>query len=1024
MSGQLRTSILSLIAAAVIIPLVAGCMPSPPADDNSEIPFVRETVPKILGRKPRGADEVELLSDISALLGREAVIRTLMAQDEFIDHWTDVLVDHLQLQREGPRSQSTACFGNPLRVDAMGQPISDGGVLAEFIRNNPPTTDVPDSGTNPFNMVDVIRSAIELDDLSPIYRAYVFALNQQPGFSSSQEQRRSNVGIPFNHIYLNHQITCLGCHNSSFSTTNSPDWQRTHAIPLALEKAVYGSAFGNETQNYGFLRGAGGDPVWGIDTSCGRLQSALNTDVATQFAGLNGNRVSLLDVDGQLQSGYDTTTLNGITRTLNPPNLPDVQGDQGYAFMVAAAIANNVWRQIMGESLTIANYYARNHHQMNAHWNLTEFKMLPSGWSLKDLIERIFETRFYNRKVPEQSAGCAPPRSTPGNTPYCLQMVLDPWVERDPRVPDADLDDPDDPKIYRNGQGELVHRYSPRSLLNSIAAALDWPGPQRFPTTSASAYPNLAFASSIGQYISDAKQGSKGVDFQGLLSWEATLGICEKPSTVSTDWIDRFVGSIAAFDAANPGAPLTVEDAVVTMKDWLLQDQNIYPHNPQDIVAGVSEQSALADHFGTTLNTSLSAVPNLEDKLRGYCGVLLQSPQFMLAMIKPNVTFSIPRHRVCNPGQPCTYDDMCQTYSPALAEQGNPIYCGNRWVSHAFTRIPLPADIVAVLCPVKYRCPYLPLRGIHRCAINPRLCELREIPPRCDPRWCDPSPIDLVRPGVFLTDAEAAKVEVAKGVTVLRRGAKAYRPLDSGSKLALGDLLRVPPGAILKITDGETVFATPSDGMYSKPALKRRPIDEKFLKVVEQGEVEIAEALLKSARANPNAPDRYGMTPLMKAAEAGNRAMMRLLLAHGARVNDADARGARAIELAVAKRRKGAITLLRKNGAVVDKKRLKLAEAKPQEEPWYLLVTGPSADKPLEQKGKAMSAQEAVQQSLEGKLRTRDLDIRQIQEQWKKTKFHHRGEAGRLPTPDEAKEALELYMKEHFEKEHGPTPRE
>jgi hypothetical protein len=92
-----------------------GCMPPVPLDDNGDLSFVRQVVPKVLGRKVKNSDEAEVLAQLTALLGREAVVWVLMKQPGFNEHWTDVLVDHLQVQRDGERMQSKGCFDAPVR---------------------------------------------------------------------------------------------------------------------------------------------------------------------------------------------------------------------------------------------------------------------------------------------------------------------------------------------------------------------------------------------------------------------------------------------------------------------------------------------------------------------------------------------------------------------------------------------------------------------------------------------------------------------------------------------------------------------------------------------------------------------------------------------------------------------------------------------------------------------------------------------------------------------------------------------
>src|SRR5262245_36646711 len=264
----LQVPVRGVFAAIALALLHGGCMPVPPPDDNGEASFVRQVVPKLLGRKAKGAEEVKLLADISALLGREAVVRLLMEQPEFIAHWTDVIVDDLRMQREGGRQQDASCFGNPLRVSVTSD-------LASFVRSSAPDAIAP---VGAFNMVDLIASSIKLDNLSPIYRAYPIPLTKQPGSGG-----RDAVGEAFNHAMLNHQIDCLQCHSSDFSTTNGPDWYRTWAIPGRFEAAVYGSGFQDpaftKAKTYGVFRqdqlSNGAINPWGMTNACGSMRTSL-----------------------------------------------------------------------------------------------------------------------------------------------------------------------------------------------------------------------------------------------------------------------------------------------------------------------------------------------------------------------------------------------------------------------------------------------------------------------------------------------------------------------------------------------------------------------------------------------------------------------------------------------------------------------------------------------------------------------------------------------------------------------------
>lgn len=1017
MGSRTRGSIVGVLLTIGAGLGAGACMPAAPLDDNGDLSFARQIVPKILGRKARGADEVELLADISQLLGREAVVRLLMEQGEFVAHWAEIFVDEIRVQREGGRVQPAGCLGEPLRKDSLGKPIFDQGNLAKFVRDNPPTATAPGGA---FNMSDVIRSAIELDDLSPLYRAYTFPLTAKPGFT----EPRAAVGDAFNHAYLDRQMECLQCHNSKFSTTNvDPLWLRTHALPIALEDAVFGCTFcdpvvDKQKTNAVFRSQFGALQPWGM-SNCGAFATTLGVDSITAFfAGATGTQIGLLDIDAKFKSGSDTLKASGLQRLppLSGETLPQVAGDTGYAFMVAAAIAQNVWRELLGERLRIANYYPRNPSQMHALWNLTEFNFVPSGWSLKDLIVRITTARYFNRKAPVVGGG---------TTAYRLAMIFDPWVQNDPREPpetDPGHSTTQDPDRHYNSIGELVHRYTPRSLLYSVAAALGWPEPRRLfsidpfePNYTDTAYPNAELQKAIGQFVSDAQQGTRGVDFQGLLSWETQFGTCQKPAGVMTDWVDQLVTSIPAFDAANPAFPLTVADVVSTMKDWLIQDGALSATTPQETPAGVTEITALFEHFGVPLNTTASTVPDLTPKLRGLCGVLLQTANFMLAGIIPDGGLTVPRHRVCN-GLPCTYAQICNVYKATLATLGKYVDCHTRSVTEGTP----PSPFVFELCP-RGMCGFLRWPAITPCLLNPKICPLPDIPPPCDPRCsgphcCGDPPFDPRRPGVFLVYAEGARISIADGVRVRHRGEADFRPLKEGDVLRLGDIVEIPPGARFEASGDAGTLRTPKEGMLPKTTAGQRPLDRELIEAVEMGKVVTAEALLATS-ADPNAVDRFGQTALMKAAQVGNTELMRTLLRYGADLRVEDTSGVSALDWAIFRRQPSAADLLKEKGALLkDPERYRQPPAR-AEHPWILMVTGPSLLKTQRADAQApLSAREALLLNDAGKMGTQGLDIRAIQEQWKRTGFRYRGQAGELRSLKEAEAAAERYMQEVFPK--------
>ncbi len=101
-------------------------------------------------------------------------------------------------------------------------------------------------------MLDLARSAVALDDLTPVYRAQLFPLVSLPITAANvpdieaELARREDFGSTFDATYLHRDIVCLGCHNSERSVTDSTDPARDRHWPLDgnVDLALYGMAAG------------------------------------------------------------------------------------------------------------------------------------------------------------------------------------------------------------------------------------------------------------------------------------------------------------------------------------------------------------------------------------------------------------------------------------------------------------------------------------------------------------------------------------------------------------------------------------------------------------------------------------------------------------------------------------------------------------------------------------------------------------------------------------------------------------
>src|SRR5262249_27267513 len=302
-----------------------------------EVKLLRDLVTELSGQSPF-PDSPPFF--FATTFGRQRVLRALMDQPEYIDHWSEVLVDDLRVAREGTRSQNS-CYGAPLRAGP------DSAALAQWITNqNPASVTTPD-----FNMSDVLRSALKWDNLYPAYAAHLFAMENKPGFAGEQE-RRQTLGGSFGQVYLHREMLCLQCHNSEFSLSGDPPsgWNRTLPIPGNFERALYGAPTGEPTADaFAMFRTdvlGGGTAPWGL-TNCGTFKGSVGNDpegVIAHFIEVQGQQFTIRGVQQKLKQGYDALDADGLNRLLPP----EIQGECDFCTnnctgtsLDVASVANN-----------------------------------------------------------------------------------------------------------------------------------------------------------------------------------------------------------------------------------------------------------------------------------------------------------------------------------------------------------------------------------------------------------------------------------------------------------------------------------------------------------------------------------------------------------------------------------------------------------------------------------------------------------------------------------------------------------
>jgi len=675
-----RAFSLATAAAAALLALVPGCddpetlaasKPGTPwyACQGSEQAFVRRAHLAFLGKRPEGQAAVNAWTDLLTALApldgppaephplgnelprsRQIFLKILASDPDYGPRWLDFYRDALRVQRLDVQSNA-GCYGTSRRA-------ADPALVA-LVRDLPPDNEAGDGGGF-FTMHDLLASSLLVDDISPAYTANLFAMMARSYTGANADPvrrelaRRGEFGAWFGASYLHRDIVCLGCHNSEFSVTSSPDpaTNRHFPLPGRLEEPLFGLSSGPAPENdhdgatrmqavlrySGLADTGGGLHPWGMAFACGDFvpQDKLSDDPAqvdAKFGDITGHRASVWGLAASLQRGFSKLRQHGLTRGPDG-QIPDP--DEAFAYLVSANIAERVWREVIGSPLTIALYFPRNQASLDQLSLLTE-GFIASGFSHQRLLQLVLQSPAFNLAPP---AACGP-------DPYAMPALFDAWTTAE-----------SDPARRGNGPGDGVASMSSRTLLRATRAALGWSALYDDPFPLSRDTVDADFQAEIGVFLRNVEPGFQGFDFQALLAWEHRTGSCKKPpgSTLPRDLVDQILDEAEV----QPGA--TVADAVLALKDRLLGEPAF---------SSEAEKNALVSLLGPLDAPATSLVDDAP--LRAVCGAMLSSPAFLLSGLAPPDTRSTPR---LTP-EGASYRATCQRIAKIGLPDGMTLSCGD-----------------------------------------------------------------------------------------------------------------------------------------------------------------------------------------------------------------------------------------------------------------------------------------------------------------------------------------------------------
>lgn len=635
---------------------------------GSEEDFVQRASMALTGRVPRGAAERAVWADALRALkaqghsvrsARGLVARAMMQGGAYENRWFEAIIDMLQVPRHPTASDGTwegvravpRCYEEPV------ESITD--ELAIYVRDNGPFEQEPPRVR--FTMGNLLRSSLQLDDLSPVYRAHLlyFVTNPIAGANLSEDEleleRRKAFGLTFESAYLNRDPSCLTCHNSEFTVapTNALGESRFFPINALLEQSVYGTSTADveRVKLHSVFRhrdvvvnddcGSHGCEIadrvvpWNWDsTRCGALRQLDAPDslgINATFGSVGSTEedpslglfATVFQVEGALRRGFEGLVQRGGAVAGADGAVDDE--DVAFAYLVSLTIAEKVWLDTMGRPLTISHHFPRTEAQRALLEELAA-AFIKSNYSLKALLEAIVSHPAFNVQV--ASAGCG--------EEYGLEPIFDPFA----------IDRTTGPKT--NSVGDRVQAWPTRMVRAAFHDAMGWEPPPRFPPPTGE---EQSFQVSTGYFNSREAPGFWGLDFQSRLVWESAYYGCSQGT--GSDYITELVQA-----GADKGA--TVEEVIVTLRDRLTGEGPLSDHVERELVSEL---------MGKSLGSKVSSTD--EEPLRIVCGAIVASPQFMLG--GPVLSTKAPTGGLTLPGY--DYASECATAADAFSKVGVTATC-------------------------------------------------------------------------------------------------------------------------------------------------------------------------------------------------------------------------------------------------------------------------------------------------------------------------------------------------------------